>query len=126
MAVQADRSCFSGEPPKVPPVGYLAGRNIPGLSILVAGLFLLDIISTHAILLTGGMELNPLMAGIVTSPFVHLAIKAATLLLIIIVSLVAEKKVQGSSVGFYYVIIILYIFVIVNNVFVLIPHAAGF
>lgn len=75
---------------------------------------------------SGGIELNPAMAGIVASPFVHLAVKAGTLLLIMLVALIAETKVKGSAIAFYCVIITLYLFIIVNNAFVLISQVTGF
>jgi len=100
-------------------------RRTTEFSLILAALFLLDIITTQLILRLGGIELNPAMAGVVKSPLVHIAIKAGTLLLIIAVALIAEKKVKGSSVAFYCVIITLYLFVIVNNTFVLIPHIVG-
>ena len=108
------------------PVDETINRRITEFSLILAALFLLDILSTQIILWLGGIELNPAMSGAVTSPLMHIAIKAGTLLLIIIVSLIAESKVKGSAIGFYCVIITLYIFVIVNNTFVLVPHVAGF
>jgi hypothetical protein len=125
MAVLDHRSGFPG--------GYLnyrsadptIDRRTTKFSLTLATLFLLDIITTQFILWLGGIELNPAMAGLVTSPFVHIAIKAGTLLLIILVALIAERKVKGSSIAFYCVINTLYLFVIVNNTFVLIPHIVG-
>ena len=108
------------------PGDAITDRRITEFVLILAALFLLDIITTQIILWLGGFEMNPAMAGIVTSPPMHLAIKAATLLLIILVSLFAETKVKGSSIAFYSVIIILYMFVIVNNTFALIPHIIGF
>lgn len=97
-------------------------RKIREFVFILAGLFVLDIITTHLILWLGGIELNPVMAMVVVNPLLHLAIKAGTLLLIILVSIIAEIKVRRSSVAFYSAIITLYIFVLVNNSFVLIPH----
>lgn len=110
--------------------GYLPGddaanRQITEFSLILAALFLLDILTTQFILWLGGIELNPAMAGIVTSPLMHLAIKACTLILIILVSIIAETRVRGSSIAFYCILITLYLFVIVNNTFVLIPHIVG-
>lgn len=101
-------------------------RRIADFSVILAALFLLDIITTHVILWLGGIELNPVMAGFVSCPFLHLALKAATLLLILAVSLIAEANVKGSTIGFYAIIISLYILVVVNNALVLVPHIAGF
>jgi hypothetical protein len=101
-------------------------RRIADFSLILAALFILDIVSTQIILWLGGIELNPAMAGIVTSPLIHTIVKAATLLLIITVSLIAEANVKGSTIGFYATIIALYILVLVNNTIVLVPHVAGF
>lgn len=103
-------------------VDNTTNRRIKEFSLILAALFLLDILTTQVILWLGGIELNPLMAGVVTSPAIHIAIKSAILLLIIVVSLIAEKEVRGSSVIFYCVLITLYIFVFVNNVFVMLPQ----
>ena len=107
------------------PVDDATTRQITEFSLILAALFLLDILTTHLILWLGGIELNPAMAGIVASPLVHLAIKAGTMLLIILVSLVAETRVRGSGITFYCILITFYLFVIVNNTFVLIPHIMG-
>jgi hypothetical protein len=107
------------------PVDDTTNRRITEFSLILAALFLLDILTTQLILWLGGIELNPAMAGIVTSPLVHLVIKAGTLFLITLVSLVAETRVRGSSITFYCILITFYLFVIVNNAFVLIPHIVG-
>jgi hypothetical protein len=108
------------------PADPVIDRRITEGTLILAMLFLFDIITTHLILWLGGVELNPAMAGIVASPLLHIAIKAGTLLLIIVVALIAETKVKGSSIAFYCTIVTLYLFVIVNNAFVLIPHLTGF
>jgi hypothetical protein len=104
------------------PANAAIDRRITEFALILTGLFFLDIVTTHIILRLGGIELNPAMAGVVTSPPVHIAIKTGTLLLVIIVSLIAESRVKGSAIAFYCVLITLYLFVIVNNTFVLIPH----
>jgi hypothetical protein len=104
------------------PVDNTTNRRIAEFSLILAALFLLDIFTTQVILRLGGIELNPVMAGVVASPAIHIVLKSATLLLIIVVSLIAEKEVRGSSVIFYCVLITLYIFVFVNNVFVMLPQ----
>jgi len=90
-------------------------------SYILAGLFLLDILTTHIILLMGGVELNPFMAAVVSDPILHMAIKGAILLMIVPVSIVAERQVRDSGVFFYCLLITMYIFVVVNNIFVLLP-----
>jgi len=91
------------------------------LVLILASLFLLDIVTTELIIMMGGVELNPFMVSVVANPAVHVAIKAALLLAIVIVSLVAEKQMMGSGVIFYCMLITMYIFVIVNNMFVILP-----
>jgi len=126
MAVQVHGT---GSPAKFPGVlltDTSTNRRIAEFTLILAALFLLDILTPQSILRLGGIELNPAMAGIVASPFVHLAVKAGTLLLIMLVALIAETKVKGSAIAFYCVIITLYLFIIVNNAFVLIPRVTGF
>jgi len=125
MAVLEHRSGSPGGYLNYRPADPTIERRTTEFSLILAALFLLDIITTQLILRLGGIELNPAMAGVVTNPLVHIVIKAGTLFLIIIVALIAEKKVKGSSIAFYCVIITLYLFVIVNNTFVLIPHIVG-
>jgi hypothetical protein len=100
-------------------------RRIGGLLLVLGMLFLLDIVTTQIILFQGGVEMNPFMAGIVASPALHLIIKAAILLLIFSVSIIAEQQVKGSSAVFYCVLITLYLFVFINNMFVILPRLHG-
>jgi hypothetical protein len=102
-----------------------AARRIIELVLILGSLFLLDIVTTEIILLMGGVELNLFMVAVVASPLVHLALKAAILAVIIIVALVAERQVRGSGVFFYCMLITMYIFVVVNNVFVILPQVLG-
>ena len=97
-------------------------RRFLRLGLMLGTLFLLDILTTEVILIRGGVELNPLMVPVVANPVVHAGVKSAILLGIVIVSLVAEKEVRGSGVLFYCTLITMYIFVIVNNVFVILPQ----
>lgn len=111
--------------------GYRKGdlpidRKFTGFPLMLGMLFLLDISMTELIIRLGGIELNPAMAGIVANPLLHVAVKACTLLLIIIVALVAETRVKGSAISFYCIIITIYLFVIINNAFVLVPQVVGF
>ena len=97
-------------------------RQIVKLLLILGALFLLDIMTTQIILWMGGVELNPLMAGIVANPALHLGIKTGMLLAIFPVSLIAEQQVKGSSAVFYCVLIMWYIFVVINNAFVILPR----
>lgn len=91
-------------------------------SIILAGLFLLDILTTQLILNLGGIELNPMMTGIVSSPFLHMLLKIGILLLVITVAIIAEARVKGSGTVLYAVLIIMYTVVLLNNASVLLPH----
>ena len=126
MAAQVQRTVTPAGHFTLLPATLHFDRRIAEFSLILAALFILDIVSTHLILWLGGIELNPAMACIVTSPLINTMVKAATLLLIITVSLIAEANVKGSTIGFYAAIIALYIVVLVNNTIVLVPHVAGF
>jgi len=101
---------------------YETSRRIIILLFILGTLFLFDIVTTQIILITGGIEMNPLMAGIVAHPILHFIVKILFLLVIFPVSLVAERKVKGSSAFLYWTLITLYVFVDANNAFVIIPH----
>lgn len=89
---------------------------------ILASLFLLDIATTEIILMMGGVELNPIMAGIVVSPMAHILLKTAIFLIIFIVSLIAEHRVEGSGIPFYGILIVLYIVVVAHNIAVILPR----
>jgi hypothetical protein len=111
------------------PGGFLHERSLDcrtlrrnGECLLVLGtLFLLDIMTTQIILRHGGIELNPIMAGIVLNPVLHVGIKATILLLVFPVSLFAEQRVKGSSLFLYLVLIALYAGVVINNILIIVP-----
>jgi len=126
MAAQVQRTGFSAGHFTLFPDNLSFDQRIADFSIILAALFVLDIITTHVILWLGGIELNPFITGIVSAPLAHATVKAATLLLIISVSLIAEANVKGSTIGFSAAIIALYILVLVNNTIALVPHVAGF
>jgi hypothetical protein len=88
-------------------------------SIVLTGLFLLDILTTQLILKLGGIELNPLMTGVVSSPFLHMLLKIGILLLVITVAIIAEARVKGSGMALYAALIIMYSVIILNNASVL-------
>ena len=110
--------------------GMLSGNQLPAaahltaireFALILGGLFFLDILTTQVVLWMGGVELNPLMTGIVSEPVLHTGIKVAILIMILVVSVIAERQVKGSSTVFYCILITLYLFVIVNNIFVILP-----
>jgi hypothetical protein len=91
-------------------------------SFVLAVLFMMDILSTQIILGMGGVELNPVMAGIVNTPLLHVLIKCGILMMVIPVALIAEARVRGSGVALYAALIAMYTLVIINNAAVLLPH----
>ena len=95
------------------------------LSLVLADLFLLDILTTQLILNMGGIELNPLMTGVVTAPVMHILLKIGIALCVIPIALNAEARVKGSGIALYAALIVMYTVVIINNTSVLIPHIAG-
>lgn len=64
------------------------------LSLVLADLFLLDVLTTQLILGMGGIELNPVMTGIVTTPALHVLLKIGIVLCIIPVALNAEARIK--------------------------------
>ncbi len=100
----------------------LALYQVLVLTSILAFLFLLDILTTQMILLMGGVELNPAMAGIVTSPLLHAIIKCIILIAVVPVALISEARVKRSGVALYAILIAIYIFVMANNIAVLIPQ----
>ncbi len=86
---------------------------------LLAVLFGLDIATTNMVLLLGGYEQNVLMAVIIDSPIIHLAIKGLVLIFITFVVLFSECKIKGSGLCALFMMICFYSFVIYNNAMVL-------
>ena len=95
------------------------------LSLILADLFLLDILTTQLILNMGGIELNPLMIGVVTAPALHILLKIGIAFCVIPIALNAEARIKGSGIALYAALIIMYTVVILNNTSILIPHIAG-
>ena len=91
-------------------------------AFVLAVLFMIDILSTQIILGMGGVELNPVMAGIVNAPLLHVILKCGILMLVIPVALIAEARVRGSGMALYAALIAMYTVVIINNAAVLLPH----
>jgi len=89
-------------------------------ALVLAILFLLDCITTELVLIGGGMELNPVMVGIVASPALHLAVKGAVFLFILGATGYAGRQVQSSGVVALSAIIIWYGMVVGNNLGILI------
>ena len=69
----------------------------------------------------GGVELNPVMAGVVASPILHVILKYGVLVMVIPVALTAEGRQKGSGVILYAGLIVMYTVVIINNATVILP-----
>ena len=110
--------------PEYRSLGHETVRRIIEVLLILGILFLLDIITTRIILRMGGVELNPVMAGIVSYPALHLVIKAVIFLIIFPVSLIAERRVKGSGALMYCILILLYLAVILNNLLFIVPRIA--
>jgi hypothetical protein len=108
--------------PKKGRFGKLTLLHVILFTSILAFLFLLDILTTQVILRMGGVELNPVMAGIVTTPLLHVLLKCGILMMVIPVALIAESHVRGSGVALYMALIAMYTLVIINNAAVLLPH----
>lgn len=97
---------------------YLDDRTISRITVLLvvlAALFLLDILTTGTVLRMGGTELNPFMAGIVISPSLHLAVKAVVLLVVLHTSVIAEVRMKGAGTAFCGILIVLYMTIVIHN-----------
>ena len=101
------------------PLDDVTARRIVLLMTVLGLLFLLDILTTQEILLRGGVELNPLMTGIVAVPAHHVLLKSGILLFIVAAAVMAERRVQGASLFFFATIILFYSGVILNNLLVM-------
>lgn len=104
------------------PLDTVRARQILDFTLILGSLFLLDIGTTQLILWMGGVELNPLMTGIVAMPVLHILIKSVILLAAALVAVQGERYVRGSSVYLYCILIPVYIFIVVNNFFVILPQ----
>lgn len=111
---------------KVPGSANRFGDLPPLLTLLfmgvLASLFVLDITTTQAIIVSGGVELNPLMTGVVAYPLIHAVLKFGILGRVVPVALTAESRVRGSGIALYAILIVIYTLVTLNNITVLVPH----
>ena len=78
-------------------------------------LFSIDIITTEAILLFGGVELNHLMTAVVACPMVHIIVKGGVLIYISGTCTWAEEKVAWSGTSAMALIIAFYVIVALHN-----------
>jgi hypothetical protein len=102
----------------------MKGRTIETKVFVVLGIAIgclmgFDVISTTLILSLGGMELNPIMAYIVESPFLHLGLKIAVAGVFIWMGSIAQKKAYGSGYAILCAPVLMYSYVGFNNLSVL-------
>ncbi|MDD2473512.1 MAG: DUF5658 family protein [Methanoculleus sp.] len=95
------------------------------LFVILAVLLLLDVVTTTGILLLGGMELNPLMAGIVPSVPLHIGVKALFFAGMFLWVKWWDVRVCHAGVTALAVLCTWFTFVVVHNVGSLIPHLSG-
>ena len=90
------------------------------LSVILAGLFLADVITTALILEMGGSELNPLMIDIVSHPWLHSVVKFIAALLVIAVACYTERLKKNAGAAILFIACSIFLLVVAHNVCVLI------
>lgn len=95
--------------------------NVLGIfSAILAGLLLIDIVTTTMILNRGGTELNPLMAVIVSYPWLHLIIKLIFAIFVVLLAFRAENLKQHSGVVILIAACTIFLVVAIHNIRVVI------
>ena len=95
---------------------------LPLLALLLASIMAVDVITTTFILDHGGIELNPIMIGIVGSPLLHMGVKVIAFLSIVVLSIFLEMRMKYCGSLPLIVTSILYIFLAINNFSILIRY----
>jgi hypothetical protein len=86
------------------------------ITIIILGVLLnLDVLTTSLVIRLGGYEMNPLMAGLVGAPIVHLFVKWLILVFVVLVACFSDKAIKGSGICLMCLIIIWYSVVVANN-----------
>jgi len=108
----------SGEPatPRTPANDQLLGASTGILGLMLA----MDVLTTNFLLIHGGTEVNPFMAGIVRNPLLHLTVKTLLLALVFLTARRCEARLAGSGVTLSLVLLGLYSIVVGNNLGVLV------
>ena len=95
------------------------------LFVLFAVLLLLDVVTTTWILLTGGMELNPLLVGVVSSVPLHTGVKALFFAVMVLWAQWWDVRIRHAGVMVLTVLCTWFTFVVVHNISSLVPHLSG-
>jgi hypothetical protein len=95
------------------------------LFVLFAVLLLLDVVTTTRILLMGGLELNPLMVGVVSSVPLHIGVKALFLAVMVMWARWWDVRIRHAGVMVLTVLCAWFTFVAVHNISSLVPHLSG-
>ena len=90
------------------------------LSIVLAGLFLADVVTTALILEMGGSELNPLMIDIVGHPWLHSVVKFIAALFVVAVACYADHIKKNAGAVILIIACSIFLVVVAHNICVLI------
>jgi hypothetical protein len=92
--------------------------------VFLSVLFSLDVITTSIILKLGGVELNGVMAPVVTSMPLHALLKWAVIVFIIAIARWCDDKVRNAGLLMVAIVIVWYGIVIMNNTAVMMDLVA--
>lgn len=97
---------------------YTDSENITFfVAIIILGVLLnLDVLTTSLVIRLGGYEMNPLMAGIVGVPMIHLFVKWLVLVFVVLVACFSDRVIKGSGICLMCFIIAWYSVVVANNI----------
>ncbi|HQA80855.1 MAG TPA: DUF5658 family protein [Methanoregulaceae archaeon] len=86
------------------------------VAIIILGVLLnLDVLTTSLVISLGGYEMNPLMAGVVGVPMIHLFVKWLVLIFVVLVATFSDRIMNGTGICVMCVIIGWYSLVVANN-----------
>jgi len=95
---------------------YSATNQRIYLFTLFSMLLLLDVVTTTRILLIGGVELNPLMAGVVSSVPLHIGVKALFFAAMVLWARWWDVRIRHGGVTVLTVLCTWFTFVVVHNI----------
>ncbi|GLI45989.1 MAG: hypothetical protein GX965_04535 [Methanoculleus bourgensis] len=95
------------------------------LFVLFAMLLVLDVVTTTRILLLGGVELNPLMRGVVSSVPLHTGVKAIFFAVMVLWAQWWDVRIRNAGIMVLTVLCTWFTFVVVHNISSLVPHLPG-
>ena len=86
------------------------------LTAVFAGLLVIDVFTTTLVLNMGGTELNPLMAGIASYPWLHILIKTLFAVFVVLLACQAEHIKQHSGAVILIAACSMFLVVAVHNI----------